>query len=61
MDLAHRRISSGWSTEERRSSVRSGTRVVMAWRFCFVSRGFRRRRRSLDSGRQLGLAVVSVG
>lgn len=52
--MGQRRISSGWSTEDRRSSVRSGIMDVMACRFCFVSRGFNRRRRSLQE------ALVSV-
>lgn len=38
----------GWSTEERRSSVREGTRVIRELRCAVVCLGSRRRRRSLD-------------
>ena len=37
----------GWSTLERRSSVREGTRAVIEVRFLGISVGGRRRRRSL--------------
>lgn len=50
MVCGQRRISRGWSTEERRSSWRSGTIELIAFRFFLVSRGFRRRRRSLERG-----------
>ena len=38
----------GWSTEARRSSVRSGAREMMELRWSVVFFGFRRRRRSLE-------------
>jgi len=47
----------GWSTEERRSSVRSGARVRMALRWLVVCLGSRRRRRSLCQGEALGLGI----
>jgi hypothetical protein len=37
----------GWSTEERRSSVREGTREIRELRWSVVCLGSRRRRRSL--------------
>jgi hypothetical protein len=37
----------GWSTEERRSSVREGTREMRELRWSVVCLGSRRRRRSL--------------
>ena len=40
-------MDNGWSTEERRSSVRAGTRAQMRERLREMSRGERRRRRSL--------------
>lgn len=38
----------GWSTEERRSSVREGDRDVRFWRCLGIDVGERRRRRSLE-------------
>jgi hypothetical protein len=40
----------GWSTEERRSSVREGTREIRELRWSVVCLGSRRRRRSLGGG-----------
>lgn len=44
----HRLTDRGWSTEARRSSVRSGAREMMELRCSVVCFGFSRRRRSLE-------------
>jgi len=44
-------MARGWSTDESRSSVRSGAREMSALRWADVCFGFRRRRRSLESVR----------
>ena len=57
-----RAVRRGWSTEERRSSVREGERAVRRSRFREMVVGERRRRRSLGEGLLvLGRWVGGVG
>ena len=46
--VGHVAVGRGWSTEERRSSVRDGERVVRFWRWVGMEVGESRRRRSLE-------------